>query len=138
MKKGAQEERDDVIHLNEASGPIFKIRNDPRMTKIGYLLRRSSLDELPQFINVLKGEMSLVGPRPPIPEEVEEYTSEQLKRLAVTPGISCLWQVLGRSELTFDDQVYLDSLYIDNQSVFLDLAVILLTIPAVLTRRGAF
>ncbi len=138
MFNGADKQKEGLNHLNEASGPIFKIREDPRVTRIGRWLRKSSLDELPQLINVLKGEMSLVGPRPPVPEEVEEYTEKEMKRLAVRPGMTCLWQVLGRSDLTFEDQVYLDCLYIENQSVLLDLGLICLTIPVVLSGKGAY
>lgn len=138
MRVGAEEEKERLRHLNEASGPLFKIRNDPRLTRVGRVLRRLSLDELPQLINVLKGEMSLVGPRPPTPEEVAQYEPWQLRRLEVAPGITGAWQVSGRSELPFEEMVLLDLYYIDNWSLALDIQLLLRTIPAVLSGRGAF
>ncbi|MCL4534356.1 MAG: sugar transferase [Bacteroidetes bacterium] len=123
---------------NEATGPIFKIRDDPRMTRVGKWLRRTSLDELPQLINVVNGEMSLVGPRPPLSAEVEKYEDWHLKRLDVSPGITGLWQVSGRSEIPFDEMVMLDIYYIENWSLGLDFTILLRTIPAVLTGGGAF
>ncbi|MGI9146812.1 MAG: sugar transferase [Chloroflexota bacterium] len=123
---------------NEASGPLFKMRRDPRVTRVGSLLRRWSLDELPQLLNVLKGEMSLVGPRPPLPAEVEQYEDWQLGRLRAVPGLTGLWQVSGRSEVPFHDMVRLDLHYIRNWSLALDLEILLRTIPAVLTSRGAY
>lgn len=124
--------------LNEAEGPIFKIKKDPRITKVGAILRKTSMDELPQLINVLKGDMSLVGPRPPLPREVEEYTDYQRGRLAVRPGLTCLWQIQGRSSIPFDKWVELDLEYIRNQSLWLDLKILLKTIPAVLKGTGAW
>ena len=123
---------------NEASGPLFKMRSDPRVTRIGRVLRRLSLDELPQLLNVLKGEMSLVGPRPPLPSEVAEYEDWQFGRLRAVPGITGLWQVSGRSEVPFHDMVRLDLHYIRNWSLGLDLEILVRTIPAVLTSRGAY
>ena len=123
---------------NEASGPLFKMRSDPRVTRIGHALRRLSLDELPQLLNVLKGEMSLVGPRPPLPSEVAEYEDWQFGRLRAVPGITGLWQVSGRSEVPFHDMVRLDLHYIRNWSLGLDLEILVRTIPAVLTSRGAY
>jgi exopolysaccharide biosynthesis polyprenyl glycosylphosphotransferase len=123
---------------NEASGPIFKIRKDPRITRVGAFLRRWSLDELPQLLNVLKGEMSLVGPRPPLPSEVDEYEDWQLGRLRAAPGLTGLWQVSGRSEVPFHDMVRLDLHYIRNWSLGLDVEIMLRTVPAVLTSRGAY
>jgi exopolysaccharide biosynthesis polyprenyl glycosylphosphotransferase len=123
---------------NEATGPLFKMRRDPRVTRIGGLLRRWSLDELPQLLNVLKGEMSLVGPRPPLPSEVAEYEDWQLGRLRAVPGLTGLWQVSGRSEVPFHDMVRLDLHYIRNWSLGLDLEILLRTVPAVLTNRGAY
>jgi len=123
---------------NEASGPIFKMRDDPRRTRMGKFLRRTSMDELPQLWNVLKGEMSLVGPRPPIPSEVEAYEPWHCRRLEVRPGITGLWQVSGRSNLTFDEMVLLDIYYIENWSPTLDLRILLRTIPTVLFARGAY
>lgn len=123
---------------NQATGPLFKMKNDPRVTRVGRLLRRSSLDELPQLFNVLKGEMSLVGPRPPIPAEVAAYEDWQHGRLRAMPGITGLWQVNGRSEVPFHDMVRLDLHYIRNWSLGLDLEILLRTIPVVLTSRGAY
>jgi len=138
MRQGAEEELDDLIDQNEADGPLFKIRDDPRITRMGHLLRQTSLDELPQLWNVFKGDMSLVGPRPPIPAEVEQYKSWHKQRLAVPGGITGLWQVSGRSELTFDEMVLLDLYYIENWSPLLDLSILIRTIPKVLTRDGAY
>ncbi len=138
MKVGADAMKPGLLNRNEASGPLFKMRSDPRVTRSGAFLRRWSLDELPQVINVLKGEMSLVGPRPPLPEEVASYTERQLKRLQTVPGITGIWQVSGRSQLGFDEMVKLDFYYVDNWSIWLDLSILLLTIPAALSRRGAY
>jgi len=138
MVDGAHSRRDDVAHLNECDGPVFKISNDPRVTRIGRLLRRTSIDEIPQFLNVLKGEMSLVGPRPPIPEEVARYEPWQLKRLSVRPGITCLWQISGRSRIGFEEWMRLDLQYIRHQSLRMDLRILLRTIPAVISRDGAY
>jgi exopolysaccharide biosynthesis polyprenyl glycosylphosphotransferase len=138
MHSNAEEQQADLDELNEASGALFKIREDPRLTTVGRLLRRFSLDELPQLINVLRGEMSLVGPRP-LPER--DYTMLEewhRKRYLVLPGITGLWQVSGRSELDFDDLVHLDFLYLEHWSLALDLTILLKTIPAVLLRRGAY
>jgi exopolysaccharide biosynthesis polyprenyl glycosylphosphotransferase len=138
MVKGADEQRDEVAHLNEAKGPIFKISTDPRVTPVGRFLRKTSIDELPQLFNVLKGEMSLVGPRPPLPKEVKLYETWQRRRMSVKPGLTCLWQVSGRSSLSFDEWVAMDLRYIDNWSLGQDFRILLRTIPAVLTRRGAW
>jgi exopolysaccharide biosynthesis polyprenyl glycosylphosphotransferase len=123
---------------NEATGPLFKIREDPRVTRVGRVLRRWSIDELPQLLNVLRGEMSLVGPRPPLPSEVEQYEDWQLGRLRAVPGLTGLWQVSGRSEVPFHDMVRLDLHYIRNWSMALDIEILLRTIPAVLSNRGAY
>jgi exopolysaccharide biosynthesis polyprenyl glycosylphosphotransferase len=123
---------------NEATGPLFKMRQDPRVTRVGRVLRRWSLDELPQLFNVLRGEMSLVGPRPPLPTEVQKYEDWQLGRLRAVPGLTGLWQVSGRSEVPFHDMVRLDLHYIRNWSLALDFEILLRTIPAVLTNRGAY
>jgi exopolysaccharide biosynthesis polyprenyl glycosylphosphotransferase len=123
---------------NEATGPLFKMKRDPRVTRVGGFIRRWSIDELPQLFNVLLGDMSLVGPRPPIPAEVAEYEEWQLGRLRATPGLTGLWQVSGRSEVPFHDMVRLDLHYIRNWSLSLDLEILLRTIPAVLTSRGAY
>lgn len=138
MRLGAEAMKEKLRHLNIAEGPVFKIKDDPRVTRIGRFLRRSTLDELPQLINVLKGEMSLVGPRPPLPEEVAVYTPLQRKRLEVTPGLTCLWQVTGRSEISFSEWVQLDLYYIQHQSLLLDIKILIRTLPAVLSRRGAY
>ena len=137
MVKDAEKKLEEIKHLNEVDGPVFKIEKDPRLTPIGGFLRKSSIDELPQLFNVLKGEMSIVGPRPPIPSEVNEYERWQRRRLSMRPGLTCLWQISGRSELDFDTWMRLDLQYIDNWSLTLDLIIILKTIPAVLSGRGA-
>jgi exopolysaccharide biosynthesis polyprenyl glycosylphosphotransferase len=124
--------------LNESNGPTFKMRDDPRLTRVGRIIRRLSLDELPQLVNVLRGEMSLVGPRPPVPREVEQYNDWHRRRLEVAPGVTGLWQVSGRSALTFDEMVLLDLWYIEHWSLLLDLKILLRTIPAVLLARGAY
>jgi exopolysaccharide biosynthesis polyprenyl glycosylphosphotransferase len=137
MVENADTLRQEVAHLNVMDGPVFKAPRDPRVTGVGRLLRRSSLDELPQLLNVLKGEMSLVGPRPPIPQEVERYEPWQRRRLAMKPGITCLWQVSGRSDLDFATWMELDLAYIDHWSLWLDLKILALTVPAVFSGRGA-
>jgi len=138
MREGAEEEQQKLVDLNETDGPIFKIRHDPRCTRLGKFLRRTSLDELPQLYNVLRGEMSLVGPRPPLPSEVEQYEEWHKKRLEVSPGMTGLWQVRGRSELTFDEMVLLDIYYIEHWSAALDTEVFLRTIPKVIFGNGAY
>ncbi|MGD9855942.1 MAG: sugar transferase [Planctomycetaceae bacterium] len=129
--------KNEVAHLNEVQGPVFKIANDPRGVPELKWLRKYSLDELPQFWNVLRGDMSLVGPRPPVPDEVEDYTPEQLGRLAVKPGLTCTWQVNGRSNVSFDDWVAMDLDYISRRSTALDLELFVRTIPAMVSGRGA-
>jgi len=138
MYNGAHETKSNLLHLNEVDGPVFKLANDPRITRVGRIIRKTSIDELPQLINVIKGEMSLVGPRPPIPEEVEKYEPWQKSRLNVKPGLTCLWQISGRSRLGFDEWMRLDIEYIRHQSFMLDLRILLRTIPAVLSREGAY
>ncbi len=138
MIKDADQIKDQVRHLNEAQGPMFKIREDPRITRMGRFLRRTSLDELPQFWNSLRGDMSLVGPRPALPDEVAGYADWHRKRLATAPGITGLWQVSGRSDLPFDEMVLLDIYYIENWSPLLDLSILLRTVPSVLARSGAY
>ena len=123
---------------NEVDGPVFKIRKDPRISKVGAFLRRSSLDELPQLINVLKGEMSLVGPRPPLPREVEQYRPSDKIRLSVKPGLTCLWQIRGRSTLGFETWMEYDREYISNVSLWVDLSILVRTVWAVLSTRGAY
>jgi exopolysaccharide biosynthesis polyprenyl glycosylphosphotransferase len=138
MVKDADQIKDQVRHLNEAQGPMFKIRDDPRITRMGRFLRRTSLDELPQFWNTLRGDMSLVGPRPALPDEVADYADWHRKRLATAPGITGLWQVSGRSDLPFDEMVLLDIYYIENWSPLLDLSILLRTVPRVLAGSGAY
>ena len=138
MRVGAEQEQEKLAGLNEATGPLFKIRDDPRLTRVGKFIRRTSLDELPQLYNVLRGEMSLVGPRPPLPKEVEQYQEWHKKRLEIAPGLTGLWQVSGRSELTFDEMVLLDIYYIENWSPILDTSITLRTIPRVLFGDGAY
>jgi exopolysaccharide biosynthesis polyprenyl glycosylphosphotransferase len=138
MRSGAEQMQADLESLNEASGPLFKIRHDPRLTAVGRLLRRYSLDELPQLVNVVLGQMSLVGPRPLPLRDYEQLEDWHRKRYLVLPGITGLWQVSGRSELDFDDLVRLDFLYLERWSIGLDLTILLKTIPAVFSRRGAF
>ena len=133
----AEERLQELMHLNEQSGPAFKIKDDPRITKIGKFIRKTSLDELPQLFNVLKGDMSLVGPRPAIPREVEQYTPYQKQRLFVNPGLTCIWQVSGRNNIEFDEWVELDIKYIKTRSLWLDIKLILLTIPALLGDENA-
>jgi exopolysaccharide biosynthesis polyprenyl glycosylphosphotransferase len=138
MYVGAESQLEELRQENESTGPIFKMRDDPRQTRVGRILRRTSLDELPQLWNVLKGEMSIIGPRPPIPSEVEAYDPWHLRRLEVRPGITGLWQVSGRSDLTFDEMVLLDIYYIENWSPLLDLRILLKTVPTVLLGKGAY
>lgn len=138
MRVDAEEQRPDIEHLNDTDGTLFKVREDPRVTPIGRYLRRFSLDELPQFFDVLLGRMSLVGPRPPLPTEVDRYASLVRRRLVVKPGITGLWQVSGRSDLSWDESVRLDLLYVENWSLALDITIMLKTALAVLRRRGAY
>jgi exopolysaccharide biosynthesis polyprenyl glycosylphosphotransferase len=138
MRRGAEAEQDTLRTLNEADGPIFKMRDDPRITRVGRMLRRTSLDELPQLFNVLMGHMSLVGPRPAPPSEVQRYQPWHKRRLEVAPGITGLWQVSGRSELSFDEMVLLDLYYIEHWSPVLDVQIMLRTFPKVITGEGAY
>ena len=138
MVAGAESELGQLRERNEATGPLFKIREDPRRTRVGRFVRRTSLDELPQLWNVLRGEMSLIGPRPAIPAEVLEYEPWHSRRLDVRPGITGLWQVSGRSNLTFDEMVLLDIYYIENWSPIMDLRILLKTVPTVLLGSGAY
>lgn len=138
MVEGAEAKLDELSERNEADGVLFKLRDDPRVTAVGRLLRRTSLDELPQLLNVLRGEMSLVGPRPALPEETDRYSGELRERLRVKPGLTGLWQVNGRQELTFADYVHYDLLYAEHWSLGLDFRVLARTIPAVLSGRGSW
>ena len=137
MVHDAERQQEALSGENEMSGPVFKIANDPRVTRVGAELRRTSLDELPQLWNVLRGDMSLVGPRPPLPTEVQQYQRWQRRRLSMKPGLTCLWQVNGRSNVDFDEWMKLDMEYIDTWSLALDLKILARTIPAVLFSRGA-
>jgi exopolysaccharide biosynthesis polyprenyl glycosylphosphotransferase len=137
MVADAEARLPDLIDLNEATGPLFKMEHDPRVTKVGRFLRKTSLDELPQLVNVLRGDMTVVGPRPPLPREVAQYEEWQMARLEVRPGITGLWQVSGRSELPFEDYVRLDLFYIENWSLAFDLFIIAKTLPTIVSRRGA-
>ncbi|GIV16762.1 MAG: multidrug MFS transporter [Armatimonadota bacterium] len=138
MVKNAEQIKRELIPKNEVrGGPVFKMRNDPRVTRVGRFLRRYSLDELPQLIHVLHGEMSLVGPRPPLPSEVASYGEWEMRRLSVTPGLTCLWQISGRSDIGFREWVELDHIYIDTMSFWTDLKILLFTVPAVITGKGA-
>ncbi|MBK6769590.1 MAG: sugar transferase [Ardenticatenales bacterium] len=138
MVPGAEEVLPDLQAHNEAEGPIFKMRADPRVTRVGRWIRRLSIDELPQLLNVLRGDMSLVGPRPPLPSEVASYQPWHRRRLDVAPGMTGLWQVSGRSKLTFDEMVMLDLYYAENWSLMLDLRILLRTVPTVLLGTGAY
>ena len=139
MRTDAEALKAKLMDKNESKdGVIFKMKDDPRITKVGKILRRTSLDELPQLWNVFIGDMSLVGPRPPLPSEVAEYTLEDRKRLDVIPGITCLWQIRGRSEIPFHEQVRLDKEYILAPSVWKDFVILLKTIPAILGGKGAY
>jgi len=138
MRSDADVHKAELASMNEKDGPIFKMRNDPRITPIGRFLRRYSLDELPQLFNVLKGEMSLVGPRPPIPSEVLQYDDYARERLRVKPGITCYWQIMGRSNLSFQEWMELDHRYIRDMSLWTDIKIVLQTPKAVLRGEGAF
>lgn len=138
MVSDAEERLAALLHQNETTGAMFKMANDPRVTKVGRFIRKTSLDELPQLWNVLKGEMSLVGPRPPLPREVSEYTSYDLQRLSVVPGCTGLWQVSGRSNIGFKEMVDLDIFYIKNRSIKSDMIIIFRTLYQIFYSRGAF
>jgi lipopolysaccharide/colanic/teichoic acid biosynthesis glycosyltransferase len=139
MCHGAEKMKEDLLDQNEsADGVIFKMKDDPRITRVGRILRRFSIDEMPQFLNVLVGDLALVGPRPPLPEEVAKYALSDRKRLHVKPGLTCLWQIQGRSDVPFDKLVSLDMQYIRSQSILKDIVIIIKTIPAVLFGRGAY
>ena len=137
MNPDADDQKIHLLHLNEADGPMFKMRDDPRITWMGRWLRKLSIDELPQLICVLRGEMSLVGPRPSLPNEVEEFSASNRRRLAVKPGITGLWQVSGRSDLSFEQWMELDLEYVERRSFWFDLWLMARTVPAVILQRGA-
>ena len=138
MFADAERRKAEVLKLNEADGPVFKLRKDPRITRVGSILRRTSLDELPQLYNVLKGDMSLVGPRPPIPSEVVQYRPSDAVRLSVKPGITCWWQVLGRSDCSFDQWMEYDREYVRSISLAVDLRILMRTVGAVVSMTGAY
>lgn len=139
MVMNADKLKAQLMDQNESSaGVIFKMKNDPRITRVGRVIRKLSIDELPQLFNVLRGDMSLVGPRPPVPSEVDEYSLSDRRRLDVLPGITCIWQVSGRSDIDFEGQVKLDVQYINSQSFVNDIVILFKTIPAVLMGKGAY
>lgn len=138
MCKNAENLQDDLMKYNEMDGPVFKIKGDPRITKVGKFIRKYSIDELPQLLNIVKGDMSIVGPRPPLVREVEQYNSYQMQRLLVTPGLTRFWQAYGRSDLSFDDWMDMDMKYIKRRNIFLDIKLIVKTVFAVIFKRGAY
>lgn len=139
MVVNADQIKDQLLEKNQhGEGVTFKMKDDPRITRVGKWIRKLSLDEFPQFYNVLKGEMSLVGPRPPVPREVAEYKALHLRRLRVRPGITCIWQISGRSEIDFEGQVRLDLQYIQSESLFGDIWILIKTVPAVVFGKGAY
>lgn len=138
MRTDAEKIKAELADQNETGGVIFKMKDDPRITRVGKYLRKLSLDELPQVMNVLRGEMSIVGPRPPVPSEVAEYSPADRRRLEAQPGLTCLWQVSGRSDIPFDGQVRLDVEYIETRSLWRDTVILFRTVPAVLLGRGAY
>lgn len=135
---GAENMRAELMKYNEMDGPVFKIKNDPRITKVGKFIRKYSIDELPQLVNILKGDMSIVGPRPPLLDEVAQYTDYHRQRLMVTPGLTCFWQAYGRSDLSFEDWIDMDMKYIKRRSISLDISLIIRTVYAVIFKRGAY
>lgn len=137
MYAGAEDELSDLLSSNEMSGPVFKIKDDPRITRVGKIIRKTSIDELPQLINILKGDMSIVGPRPALPREVEKYTEYEEQRLLVTPGLTCYWQIQpNRNSIDFDDWVKLDIRYINDRSFLTDWKIIFKTVGVVFTGQG--
>ena len=135
---GAHAKLSELTHKNEMKGPVFKIKNDPRVTPVGRMLRKFSIDELPQLFNVFVGQMSLVGPRPPLPSEVKLYELWQKRRLSMRPGLTCLWQISGRNKIGFDEWMKLDLEYIDNWSLWLDFKIFCKTVPVVVFGIGAY
>ncbi|MFO7343148.1 MAG: sugar transferase [Bacillaceae bacterium] len=138
MVANAEELKPKLMSQNEVTGPVFKIKNDPRVTKVGRFIRKTSIDELPQLFNVLKGEMTLVGPRPPLPEEVAQYTSYEWQRLSVRPGLTCYWQVYGRNSLPFEEWVRLDLKYIQERNLIVDIKLILRTVFVLFGSKNAY
>lgn len=138
MVPDAERILEELLDANEASGPVFKIKNDPRITRVGRFIRKHSIDELPQLINILRGEMSIVGPRPPLPNEVALYSDYDRQRLKVKPGLTCYWQCLGRSKISFEKWVDMDLEYINDQGIWCDIKMIIRTIPAVFKGDGAY
>jgi lipopolysaccharide/colanic/teichoic acid biosynthesis glycosyltransferase len=137
MVSNAEALKATLVQQNEQSGPVFKMQRDPRVTTVGRFIRKHSIDELPQLVNVLRGDMSLVGPRPPLPSEVASYEAWQRRRLSVRPGLTCVWQVSGRNQISFEQWMMLDMRYIDHWSLLQDVRLIMRTVPIVLTGRGA-
>jgi lipopolysaccharide/colanic/teichoic acid biosynthesis glycosyltransferase len=133
----AEERKKELMKHNEVDGPVFKMKNDPRVTPVGRIIRKLSIDELPQLFNVLKGDMSLIGPRPPVPQETAQYENWQWRRLDITPGLTCIWQVYGRSRVTFNQWMRMDIEYIRRRGLLHDLHLLFSTIPAVLFGSGA-
>jgi lipopolysaccharide/colanic/teichoic acid biosynthesis glycosyltransferase len=138
MRLDADKMKDELLEGNETDGLTFKMKKDPRVTRVGRLIRKGSIDEMPQFLNVLRGDMSMVGPRPPVPREVALYGAHERRRLEITPGITCIWQVSGRSNIPFDKQVLLDIRYIRERTIWNDIELLFKTIPAVLFGKGAY
>lgn len=138
MHDGAENLKSEIMHLNEMDGPVFKMKDDPRITKVGKFIRKYSIDELPQLLNIIKGDMSIVGPRPPLPDEVAQYSEYELQRLFIKPGLTCFWQAYGRSALSFEDWMDMDMKYIQRRSIRLDIWLIFKTVFAVIFTRGAY
>lgn len=138
MCPGAEHMLEELLEYNEVDGAAFKMRDDPRITKVGKFIRKYSIDELPQLVNILKGDMSIVGPRPPLEREVAQYDGYQMQRLTVTPGLTCYWQAYGRSELSFEDWMDMDMKYIQHRNLLLDIQLIIKTAFAVIFKRGAY
>lgn len=138
MVSNAEDLKVTLINQNETTGPVFKIKRDPRVTRVGKIIRKTSMDELPQLLNILKGDMSLVGPRPPLPEEVEQYTLYERQRLCVTPGLTCYWQVSGRSNINFNEWVRLDLKYIEEQCILVDIKLIFRTVFVLFGSKDAY
>ena len=137
MVHNAEDLLKDLMDRNEQTGPVFKINDDPRITKVGKFIRKTSIDELPQLFNVLKGDMSLVGPRPPIPHEVDQYNSYQMQRLAVKPGLTCIWQVSGRNNIDFEDWMKLDVKYVEERNLWIDIKLIFKTVGVLFGDKNA-